>query len=79
MIYYNRFMTRRELLAEDKVRVFTGPRVADPGTMFPRIAEALDKDGYKGKIALETHIFDGTLIAAAHRSMEEIMHIVGEI
>jgi hypothetical protein len=40
---------------------------------------ALDKDGYQGKIALETHIFDGTLIAAAHKSMDEIMHIVGEI
>jgi len=40
---------------------------------------ALDKDGYKGKIGLETHIFDGTLIAAAHTSMEEIMRIVGEI
>jgi len=40
---------------------------------------ALDKDGYKDKIALETHIFDGTLIAAAHKSMDEIMHIVGEI
>ena len=40
---------------------------------------ALDKDGYKSKIALETHIFDGTLIAAAHKSMGEIMHIVGEI
>ena len=43
------------------------------------IMQALDKDGYKGKIALETHIFDGTLIAAAHKSMDEIMHIVGEI
>jgi sugar phosphate isomerase/epimerase len=40
---------------------------------------ALDKDGYQGKIGLETHLFDGTLIAAAHTSMEEIMHIVGEI
>jgi sugar phosphate isomerase/epimerase len=40
---------------------------------------ALDKDGYKGKIGLETHLFDGTLIAAAHTSMEEIMHIMGEI
>lgn len=40
---------------------------------------ALDKDGYKGKIGLETHLFDGTLIAAAHTSMEEIMHILGEI
>ncbi|HEY2016579.1 MAG TPA: sugar phosphate isomerase/epimerase family protein [Bryobacteraceae bacterium] len=40
---------------------------------------ALDKDGYKGKIGLETHLFDGTLIAAAHTSMEEIMRIVSEI
>jgi sugar phosphate isomerase/epimerase len=40
---------------------------------------ALDHDGYKGKIGLETHIFDGTLIPAAHKSMEEIMRIVGEI
>jgi sugar phosphate isomerase/epimerase len=40
---------------------------------------ALDKDGYKGKIGLETHLFDGTLIAAAHTSMEEIMHILSEI
>jgi len=43
------------------------------------IMQALDKDGYKGKIGLETHIFDGTLIAAAHTSMEEIMRIVSEI
>jgi sugar phosphate isomerase/epimerase len=43
------------------------------------IMQALDKDGYKYKIGLETHLFDGTLIAAAHKSMEEIMHIVGEL
>jgi len=40
---------------------------------------ALDKDGYQGRIGLETHIFDGTLIPAAHTSMEEILRIVGEI
>jgi sugar phosphate isomerase/epimerase len=43
------------------------------------IMQALDKDGYKYKIGLETHIFDGTLIRAAHVSMEEIMRIVGEL
>jgi len=43
------------------------------------IMQALDKDGYKGKIGLETHLFDGTLIAAAHTSMEEIMRIVSEL
>ncbi len=37
------------------------------------------RDGYKGKLGLETHIFDGTLIAAAHASMEEILRIVGEV
>ena len=40
---------------------------------------ALDRDGYQGKIALETHIFDGTLIQAAHASMEELLRIVNEI
>ena len=43
------------------------------------ILRALDRDGYKYKIGLETHIFDGTLIPAAHKSMEEIMRIVGEV
>jgi len=40
---------------------------------------ALDKDGYKGKIALETHIFDGTLIAAAHSPWPRSCASVGEI
>ncbi len=43
------------------------------------IMEALSRDNYKYKIGLETHIFDGTLIAAAHTSMEEIMRIVSEV
>jgi len=43
------------------------------------IMTALDKDGYKGKIGLETHLFDGTLIQAAHASMEEILRIVDEV
>jgi hydroxypyruvate isomerase len=43
------------------------------------IMTALDRDNYPGKVALETHIFDGTLIAAAHASMEEIMRIVRQI
>jgi sugar phosphate isomerase/epimerase len=43
------------------------------------IIQALDHDGYKFKIGLETHLFDGTLIAAAHKSMEEIMRIVNEV
>jgi sugar phosphate isomerase/epimerase len=40
---------------------------------------ALDKDGYKGCVGQETHIFDGTLIQAAHISMKEMQRIVGEL
>jgi sugar phosphate isomerase/epimerase len=40
---------------------------------------ALDKDGYKGCVGQETHIFDGTLIQAAHVSMKEMLRIVGEL
>jgi sugar phosphate isomerase/epimerase len=43
------------------------------------IMTALDRDGYTQKLGLETHIFDGTLIAAAHASMEEILRIVNEL
>jgi L-ribulose-5-phosphate 3-epimerase len=43
------------------------------------IMRQLDKDGYKGKIGLETHIFDGTLIQAAHVSIKEMLRIVGEL
>jgi sugar phosphate isomerase/epimerase len=40
---------------------------------------ALDKDGYKGCLGQETHIFDGTLIQAAHVSMKEMQRIVGQL
>jgi sugar phosphate isomerase/epimerase len=43
------------------------------------IMTALANDGYNGKIGLETHLFDGTLITAAHKSMDEIMRIVSEL
>jgi hypothetical protein len=43
------------------------------------IMTALDHDGYTLKLGLETHIFDGTLIPAAHTSMEEILRIVNEL
>ena len=42
------------------------------------IVKALGDDGYAGKIGLETHLFDGTLITAAHKSMDEILKIVSE-
>jgi len=43
------------------------------------IMKALNHDGYKYKVGLETHLFDGALIAAAHKSMEEIMRIVTQL
>ena len=43
------------------------------------IMTALQKDDYKSRIGLETHIFDKTLVACAHTSMDEIFRIVGEI
>ena len=43
------------------------------------ILEAMQKDGYRGQIGLETHIFDGTLIEKAHESMKDILHMVGEL
>ncbi|HKX00670.1 MAG TPA: TIM barrel protein [Bryobacteraceae bacterium] len=55
--------------------VLEGPERLD----WKSILRALDRDGYRGEIGLETHIFDGTLIAAAHASMREILHIVGEL
>jgi sugar phosphate isomerase/epimerase len=41
------------------------------------IVKALEKDGYPYEIGLETHLFDGTLIQAAHESMENMLRIVG--
>ncbi|MGA2147373.1 MAG: TIM barrel protein [Bryobacteraceae bacterium] len=43
------------------------------------IFEALERDSYKHKIGLETHIFDSAPIAAAHASMDEILHIVNQL
>jgi sugar phosphate isomerase/epimerase len=51
-----------------------------PGKLnWKAILEAMQKDGYRGRIGLETHIFDGTLIEKAHESMKEILHIAGEL
>jgi sugar phosphate isomerase/epimerase len=43
------------------------------------IMAAMDRDGYKGKFGLETHIFDGTLIPSSHTSIKEIFRIVDEV
>ena len=43
------------------------------------IFETLQKDGYQGKLGLETHIFGEGQIAASHSSMQEILRIVQEL
>lgn len=43
------------------------------------IFKALQRDGYQGKIGLETHIFGEGQIAASHASMREILRIVQEL
>jgi sugar phosphate isomerase/epimerase len=43
------------------------------------IMAGMDKDGYKGKFGLETHIFDGTLIQSSHISIKEIFRIVDSV
>lgn len=43
------------------------------------IIQALQRDNYKGKIGLETHIFDGTLIESSHISIKELLRVVGEV
>jgi sugar phosphate isomerase/epimerase len=50
-----------------------------PHEDWKTIITALNNDNYAYKIGLETHLFDGTLITAAHKAMDEIMKIVGSL
>jgi L-ribulose-5-phosphate 3-epimerase len=43
------------------------------------IFQTLQKDGYQGKLGLETHIFGEGQVAASHSSMQEILRIVQEL
>jgi sugar phosphate isomerase/epimerase len=43
---------------------------------WPAMLAALDKDGYRGHVGLETHIFGDKLIHYSHESMKEILRIV---
>lgn len=49
-----------------------GPNFLDWKAIF----NALEKDGYAGKVGLETHVFDGTLIEKAHLCLEKIKGLV---
>lgn len=74
---YNILPKKRILNVQIKGR---GIMPASPQKLdWKAIFRALARDGYEGKIGLETHIFDGTLIEASHISMKEILRIVDEL
>jgi len=55
-----------------------GKSLLDPDIMdWAAIFQRLVKDGYKGKVGLETHIFGDIQIQKSHESMKEIIRIVG--
>ena len=62
----------RVLNVQMKARALVvGPDFLDWKAIFA----ALEKDGYGGKVGLETHVFDGTLIEKAHLCMQKIREI----
>ena len=52
--------------------ILEGPTKLDWAAIFG----ALDKDGYKGKVGLETHIFGETQIEMSHACVKEILRIL---
>jgi sugar phosphate isomerase/epimerase len=70
---YNVLPKERMLNLQIKGRGIMPPT---PHEDWKTIITALNNDGYQHKIGLETHVFDGTLIQAAHKSMDEIVKIV---
>jgi sugar phosphate isomerase/epimerase len=73
---YNALPRERMLNLQIKGRGIMPPT---PHEDWKTIITALNKDNYAHKIGLETHLFDGTLITAAHKSMDEIIKIVGSL
>lgn len=49
-----------------------GPDFLDWSAIF----RALEADGYAGKVGLETHVFDGTLIEKSHLSMAKLKELL---
>jgi sugar phosphate isomerase/epimerase len=52
--------------------ILDGPQKLD----WPAIFRALEKDGYRGHVGLETHIFGPEQVQKSHESMREILRIV---
>ncbi|MEZ5399011.1 MAG: sugar phosphate isomerase/epimerase family protein [Bryobacteraceae bacterium] len=53
--------------------ILPGEELMDWAAIFHR----LEKDGYKGQVGLETHIFGEIQVQKSHESMKEILRIVG--
>jgi len=45
---------------------------------WPAILNALERDGFAGRLELETHIFGDQQVAASHASMKEIMRLLSK-
>jgi sugar phosphate isomerase/epimerase len=52
--------------------ILPGPELMDWAAIFRR----LEKDGYKGQVGLETHIFGEIQIQKSHESIKEILRLV---
>jgi len=71
---YKLLPAKRVLNVQMKARALVvGPDFLD----WKGILGALESDGYGGKVGLETHVFDGTLIEKAHLCMARIRELVG--
>jgi L-ribulose-5-phosphate 3-epimerase len=75
---YSKLPLDRMMNAQVKARDLLSDYPAD-NLPWHEIMAAMQKDGYKGHIGLETHIFDGTLIPKANLAMKEILRIVDSL
>ncbi|MFN7932738.1 MAG: sugar phosphate isomerase/epimerase family protein [Bryobacteraceae bacterium] len=70
---YNLLPKKRILNVQIKGRsILDGPQKLDWKAIF----DGLMKDGYKGQVGLETHIFGDGQIQASHDSMKEILKLI---
>jgi sugar phosphate isomerase/epimerase len=70
---YNILPKKRVMNVQIKGRsILDGPQKLDWRAIFDTLA----KDGYKGQVGLETHIFGEVQIQASHDSMKEILKLV---
>ena len=75
---YKKLPLDRMMNAQVKARDLLPDYAAD-NLPWHDIMASMQKDGYKGHIGLETHVFDGTLIPKANLAMKEILRIVDSL